>query len=151
MYTLSRYHSEVQSFCYIHGTITYVHGAFPLAFCSPLLVPFFTYLAPSSCDRNCPPRSQVACKLTPFAHPSPNPPLPSKFPEPQPPSASLRRPREYSGSCYPEQCGHVGLHYPNFPSTFLVGSVDKNAKHFEGGGGHSVPTVGTLWFFSALY
>jgi hypothetical protein len=24
-------------------------------------------LAPSSCDRNCPPPSQVACKLTPFA------------------------------------------------------------------------------------
>jgi hypothetical protein len=47
-----------------------------LAFCSPLPVPLrpplvspFTYLAPSSCDRNRPPRSQVACKLTPFAPP----------------------------------------------------------------------------------
>ncbi len=45
-------------------------------FVSPLLVPLclpfvspFTYLAPSSCDRNRPPRSQVACKLTPFAPP----------------------------------------------------------------------------------
>jgi hypothetical protein len=83
---------------------------FPLLFCSPLPVPLclpfvspITYLAPSSCDRNCPLRSQVACKLTPFTRPSPNPPLPSKFPEPYPPSASLRRPREYSSSCYPEQ------------------------------------------------
>jgi hypothetical protein len=57
--------------------ITYIHGAFPLAFpipCwfpfAPLYVPFVspsTYLAPSSCDRNRPPPSQVACKLTPFA------------------------------------------------------------------------------------
>ncbi len=39
---------------------------------SPLCVPFVfpsTYLAPSSCDRNRPPPSQVACKLTPFAPP----------------------------------------------------------------------------------
>ncbi len=37
----------------------------------PLLpfVPPFTYLAPSSCDRNRPPSSQVACKLTLFAPP----------------------------------------------------------------------------------
>ncbi len=32
-------------------------------------VRLFTYLAPSSCDRNRPPSSQVACKLTPFAPP----------------------------------------------------------------------------------
>ncbi len=76
IYTLSRYHSNVQSFCYVHGTNTYVHGAIPLAFCSALLVPLclpfvslLTYLAPSCCDRNRPPRSQVACKLTPFAPP----------------------------------------------------------------------------------
>jgi hypothetical protein len=37
-------------------------------FCSPFVSPF-TYLAPSSCDRNRPPPSQVACKLTPFAPP----------------------------------------------------------------------------------
>ncbi len=37
----------------------------------PLLpfVPLSTYLAPSSCDRNRPPPSQVACKLTLFAPP----------------------------------------------------------------------------------
>ncbi len=40
----------------------------------PLLLPFvppFTYLAPSSCDRNRPPSSQIACRLTPFAPPFP--------------------------------------------------------------------------------
>ncbi len=38
----------------------------------PSLLPFVllsTYLAPSSCDRNRPPSSQVACKLTLFAPP----------------------------------------------------------------------------------
>jgi hypothetical protein len=41
-------------------------------FCYPLSFPFvlpFTYLAPSRCDRNCPPSYQVACRLTPFAPP----------------------------------------------------------------------------------
>ncbi len=37
-------------------------------FMSPFVSPS-TYLAPSSCDRNRPPPSQVACKLTPFAPP----------------------------------------------------------------------------------
>ncbi len=37
-------------------------------FCSPFVSPS-TYLAPSSCDRNRPPQSQVACKLTPFVPP----------------------------------------------------------------------------------
>ncbi len=36
--------------------------------CSPFVFPS-TYLAPSSCDRNRLPPSQVACKLTPFAPP----------------------------------------------------------------------------------
>ncbi len=39
---------------------------------NPLCLPFVfpsTYLAPSSCDRNRPPPSQVACKLTLFAPP----------------------------------------------------------------------------------
>jgi hypothetical protein len=51
---------------------------FPLAG-SPLLplVSPCTYLAPSSCDGNRPPQSQVACKLTPFVPPftQPTPPL----------------------------------------------------------------------------
>jgi hypothetical protein len=67
---------------------------FWLPFAPPFVSPS-TSLAPSSCDRNRPPQSRVACKLTPFAPPSPNPPLPSKFPKPQLPSALLRRPREY--------------------------------------------------------
>jgi hypothetical protein len=33
-----------------------------------LLVPFSTYLAPSRCDRNGPPQSQVARKLIPFVN-----------------------------------------------------------------------------------
>jgi hypothetical protein len=40
----------------------------PVPFCSPFVSPS-TYLAPSSCDRNRPPPSQVACKLTLFAPP----------------------------------------------------------------------------------
>jgi hypothetical protein len=49
-------------------------------FSSPYWLPFVspsTYLAPSSCNRNRPPQSQVACKLTPLAPPftQPTPPL----------------------------------------------------------------------------
>ncbi len=47
----------------------------------PLLIPFSTYLAPSSCDRNRPPRSQVACKLNPLVpHCSLVPSLPNSQP-----------------------------------------------------------------------
>ncbi len=45
---------------------------------APLCLPFVslsTYLAPSRCDRNRPPPSQVACKLTPFAPLHPVAPL----------------------------------------------------------------------------
>jgi hypothetical protein len=74
----------------------------PISPFSPLY-PFLLTWNPPSCDRNRPPRSQVACKLTlPCPNLHPNPP-PSKFPEPQLPSASLRRPQEYSGSFCPEQ------------------------------------------------
>jgi hypothetical protein len=50
--------------------------------CSPLF-PFVspsTYLAPSSCDRNRPPPSQVACKLTLLAPPFTQLTLPSQIP-----------------------------------------------------------------------
>ncbi len=50
---------------------------------TPLCVPFVspsTYLAPSSCDRNRPPPSQVACKLTPFAPPFTQLTHPSQIP-----------------------------------------------------------------------
>ncbi len=64
----------------LHIQYSYIYMAqFPLLFyplCSPFVSPS-TYLAPSSCDRNRPPQSQVACKLTPFAPPfiQPTPPL----------------------------------------------------------------------------
>jgi hypothetical protein len=60
---------------------------FPLLY-FPLLPPSSTYLAPSSCDRNRPPRSQVVCKLPPFVPLAPscppfqNPNPLSDFPEP---------------------------------------------------------------------
>ncbi len=75
---------NLQSFLPAHITITYIHGVVlpltssptplaPLAIpFTPLAIPFvlpFTYLAPSSCDRNRPPSYQVACRLTPFAPP----------------------------------------------------------------------------------
>ncbi len=82
---------NVQLFFYIHITFTYIHDAIPftppLSFpLLPLLFPFTplctpsTYLAPSSCDRNRPPPSQVACKLTLFAPPFTQLPHPSKLP-----------------------------------------------------------------------
>jgi hypothetical protein len=47
----------------------------------PLANPFFTYLAPSSCDRNRPLQSQVARKLTPFV---PHWPLVPSLPKSRP-------------------------------------------------------------------
>ncbi len=76
---------------YTYVTITYIHGVdslssfqlplFPLLF--PLyspLYPYSTYLAPSSCDRNRPPSTQVACKLTLFAPPFTQLSHPFQFP-----------------------------------------------------------------------
>ncbi len=94
-------------------TLINIYGAFPLLFISPCWFPFVPLCSPlnpllltwnpPSCDRIRPPRSQVACKLTsPVPTLSPNP-TPSKFPEPQLPSASLRRPQVESGIFCPEQ------------------------------------------------
>ncbi len=55
-------------------------------FVSPFVFPS-TYLAPSSCDRNRPPPSWVACKLTPFAPPFTWLTHPPQFPEPHLPCA----------------------------------------------------------------
>jgi hypothetical protein len=82
----------------------------PLAFISPCHFPFSPPLCPllltwnpPSCDRNRPPRSQVACKLTPLVPPlTQTLPLPNSQ-NPNWPSASLRRPQEYSGFFCPEQ------------------------------------------------
>jgi hypothetical protein len=47
----------------------------PLVSPCSLFNPFLLTWNPPSCDRICPPRSQVACKLTsPVPNPSPNPP-----------------------------------------------------------------------------
>ena len=78
MYTVMHNPALDHSFTYV--TSTYIHGMgscspfnfplLPLLFpFNPPLYPFSTYLAPSSCDRNRPPSSQVACKLTLFAPP----------------------------------------------------------------------------------
>jgi hypothetical protein len=85
---------SIQSFCCTYNTITYIHGAFPFAFLTPcwfsfapLCVPFAspsTYLAPSSRDRNRPPPSQVACKLTLFAPPFTQLTHPSQIPRTPP-------------------------------------------------------------------
>ncbi len=67
----------VQSLWHTHHVCVYTWRISP---CSPCWLPFVspsTYLAPSRCVRNCPPPSQVACKLTPFVplHPVDPPPL----------------------------------------------------------------------------
>jgi hypothetical protein len=60
---------------YIYTRRGFLFYSLPNPFCPPgypLLLPLvlpFTYLAPSSCDRNCPPSYQVACRLTLFAPP----------------------------------------------------------------------------------
>ncbi len=71
------YHSIAQSFHYIHehsyictwrNSPGFLLSPCWLPFVSPLHPPLLTW-HPPSCDRNRPPRSQVACKLTPFAPP----------------------------------------------------------------------------------
>jgi hypothetical protein len=60
-----------RSIIHLHARHSYIYTWRNSPCWSPLL-PFVspsTYLAPSSCDRNRPPPSQVACKLTPFAPP----------------------------------------------------------------------------------
>ncbi len=73
---------------FIYTSIDYnIHSAFPLLFTSPcrfILPPLLSPLCspfnplsltwnPPSCDRIRPPRSQVACKLTPLDPPPPQP------------------------------------------------------------------------------
>ncbi len=99
IYTAICHSINIQSFHCTYNTITYIHGIYmahfhlllsapcccPLApLCVPLCIPLSTYLAPSSCDRNCPPSSQVACKLTPFAPPFTQLPHPSQIPRTPP-------------------------------------------------------------------
>ncbi len=107
MYTIV---SIIQAFIRTYITVAYIHGAIPLVpladSLTPLAVPFVpssTYLAPSSCDRNRPPPSQVACKLTLFAPPFTQLSLPSQIPRTQ---TAQRLPTTTLGlfrSCYAEQ------------------------------------------------
>jgi hypothetical protein len=105
-----------------------IYGAFPLHFVSPCWFPFVPLSNPllltwnpPSCDRIRPPRSQVACKLpSPVPTLSPNPP-PSKFPEPQLPSASLRRPQVEYGIFCPEQVLYIQFRYAEYCTVCWVG------------------------------
>jgi hypothetical protein len=75
----------------------------------PLLALFLTYLAPSSCDRNRPPRSQVARKLLPFVpHCSlvPSPPKSQPFSDFPEPNVHLIKAHLKPSSQYPEHCLH---------------------------------------------
>ncbi len=75
----------------------------PLLFPWLPFVPLSTYLAPSSCDRNRPPPSQVACKLTLFAPPFTQLSHPFQFPR----TPTAQRPTTTTlgpfRSCYTEQ------------------------------------------------
>ncbi len=64
--------------CFSHPLLFPLHP-----FCVPFVSPS-TYLAPSSCDRNRPPPSQVACKLTTFAPPFTQLTHPSQIPRTPP-------------------------------------------------------------------
>ncbi len=82
--TYNWYLSSIQSFQYIHEhelQCSNVHDAFPLLW-FPLANSLLLTWNPPSCDRNRPPQTRVACKLTPLVlHLAPVPSLP-KF---QPP------------------------------------------------------------------
>ncbi len=65
MHTTGIIHHFDHSNMYTNTSSTYIYTRSP-CYKFPLLVPSSTYLAPSRCDRNCPPQSQVARKLTPL-------------------------------------------------------------------------------------
>jgi hypothetical protein len=87
MHICNWYHSITTGIhLHIYTNINYnVHGAFPLLYCIPLLIPLAPLSNPLSLtwntpcyDRIRPPRSQVACKLTsPFSTLSPTLPPPN--------------------------------------------------------------------------
>ena len=85
------------SYCYMYNwylfitaVIQHIYGHelwYILYTALPLAIPISTYLAPSSSDRNRPPQSQVARKLSPLSpiaplYPPPQIPNPPGFPEP---------------------------------------------------------------------
>ncbi len=109
MYIHNWYHSNVSGILLYTRTQVTIYMAHSPCFFSPLAdspcSPFNPLLLtwnPPRCDRIRPPRSEVACKLTSPVQPFPQT-LPLQIPEPQLPSASLRRPQEQSGVFCPEQ------------------------------------------------
>jgi hypothetical protein len=84
----------------------------------PLLVPFSTYLAPSRCDRNRPPQSQVARKLTPFVpHCSLVPSPPNSQPSLGFPELNVRLIRATSQTLFPVYSTIIPtLSFPHPPS-----------------------------------
>jgi hypothetical protein len=80
---------SLQAFFYVHVYRLQYIWRIPLAFLLPLLIPFCSLSNPllltwnpPRCDRICPPRSQVACKLTPLSQPFPQS-LPPQIPRTQ--------------------------------------------------------------------
>jgi hypothetical protein len=70
-------------YLFITAVIQYAYGhrlRYILYIALPLTISFSTYLAPSSCDRNCPPQSQVARKLSPLSPIAPLYPSPPQTP-----------------------------------------------------------------------
>jgi hypothetical protein len=129
MHIYNWYHPHVQTFVMYTIQITIYMAHSPCLPYFPLLIPLAPFAPlydsplltwnPPSCDRIRPPRSRVACKLTPLlSHPSPKP-SPSKFPEPKLPSASLRRLQDESGVFCPEQVqwnqnGKISIRVPHW-------------------------------------
>jgi hypothetical protein len=80
MYMTGIFHTFQAFLMYMARITVYTaHGAFPLLYLpllfplAPLSVPLSLTWNPPCCDRIRPPRSQVACKLTPLDPPSPQP------------------------------------------------------------------------------
>jgi hypothetical protein len=70
-------------YLFITAIIQHVYGhtlRYILYIALPLTIPTSTYLAPSSCDRNRPPQSQVARKLSPLSPIAPLCPSPPQIP-----------------------------------------------------------------------
>ncbi len=97
----------------------------------PLLIPSSTYLEPSRCDRNCPPQSQVARKLTPLVpHCSlePSPPNSQPFLDFPEPNVHLIRAHHKP----PSQ--HTTHLHPS-PASCMAGTLPRCSRHSKWGEG----------------
>jgi hypothetical protein len=126
-------------------------SASPCSPCCPFftspLYPFSTYLAPSSCDRNRPPSSQVACKLTLFAPPFTQLSHPFQFP--RTPTAQ-RLTTTTLGPLRSGYAEHLPLPFPtHFTIHFFLVHFHLNACLFAPSLFCSVPFL-LSWFFSSL-